>query len=120
MKKVILVMMVLILPFVFQSFSKDNYDKNSLVGTEWVFTYIDGTTKLSAETHLKFIDVKNVQLTFYDDKGQQNVDPENATYVVTDSHIVITAPDSNPLSGTIEDNKMTLVDEEDKLTFIKK
>ena len=119
MKKVILVM-VLILPFLFQSCSKDDKDKNSLVGTEWVYSYTDDFDGLSFEEHLKFIDEKNVQMSLHDGTGQQIGDTEAATYVVTGSNIVITEPGYNPLSGTINGNKMTLVDEEDTFVYIKK
>jgi len=120
MKKVILVM-VLIFPFVFQSCKKDE-DNSSLAGTEWVFAYtLSGVT---LETHLKFTDEKNVVTLYYDENGQiSGEDTEYGTYAVSGSHIVITYTDGTTYSGTITGNKMSLIYDDDPsftFTFVKK
>jgi len=120
MKKVILAM-VLILPLVFQSCKKDDDNKISLVGTEWVWSYTtDGVT---LATHLKFVDETNVQTLYFDENGQTSEPTENGTYVVSGSNIVITYSDGSTYSGTISGNKMTMVYDEEpgfQFVFVKK
>jgi len=116
MKKVILVM-VLILPFVFQSFTDDE-NKNTLAGTTWVYTYSAAVPE-TPETHLKFTDDKNVETLYYDQTGKLiEGNTEHATYVVSGSHIVFTYDDGTTYSGTITGNKLLLVyDKEPAFTF---
>ena len=107
MKRVILAM-VLILPVVFQSCKDDDDNEFSLVGTEWVAKYTLADEFM--EVHLKFINETRVQTLYFDENGQQSDEPENATYVVSGSNIVLTYPDGESISGTINGNKMTFVD----------
>jgi len=116
MKKVILAM-VLILPLVFQSCKKDDDNKISLAGTEWIFKQtIDGS---NLETHLKFIDETKVMMLYFQD-GTESDTPEEGTYVVSGSNIVLTFPDGNTISGTINGNKMTFVEDGLQFVFVKK
>lgn len=109
MKKVILAM-VLILPFVFQS-CKDDDDTNSLVGTTWLYsTTEDGEL---TKVYLKFIDEKNVEMSVSIDfdGGVVTTDPIKGTYVVSGSNIDLTFSEG-VLSGTINGNRLTIYDVE--------
>jgi hypothetical protein len=118
MRKVILAM-VLILPFVFQS-CKDDDDPISLAGTEWVLKITeDGVT---AETHLKFLNATQIQTRYYQD-GVESGEPDSGTYTVSGSKIVLIYSDGVTYSGTISGNKITLVFDEDpteQFIFVKK
>jgi hypothetical protein len=109
MKKVILAM-VLILPFVFQSCKNDDDEKISLAGTEWICKFTLGESNL--ETYLKFPDGTRMQTTNYEN-GQQSGSPEQGTYTVSGSKIVITYHDGTTCSGTISGNTITIVFDED-------
>jgi major membrane immunogen (membrane-anchored lipoprotein) len=117
MKKILL-MMVLVLPFVFQSCSKDDDDDDgvSLVGTTWVckMTIED----YSFEITIKVLDDKRFQMTYSNDD-----DVEIGTYVISGSKITITMYDEHDqveesLSGTINGNKMTFVNQEEGFEYI--
>ena len=117
MKKVILAM-VLILPFVFQS-CKDDDDTNSLVGTTWLYSYTeDGEL---TKVYLKFIDEKNVEMSVSIDfdGGVVTSDPMKGTYVVSGSNIELDFPDADDIiSGTINGNRMTLYDRESSSSIV--
>ena len=109
MRKVILAL-VLMLPFVFQSCSDD--DDISLVGTVWIYsqTYYGSTS----ETHLKFIDKTKAQMRLFEDGVE--VEALEVTYVVSGSNITLTLGDEI-LSGTISGNEMTFVIEDEEGRF---
>jgi hypothetical protein len=109
MKKVLL-LMVLVLPFVFQSCSKDE-DDAALSGTEWVCKM--SIDDLSIETHLKFLDGTRFQITYVGDDNMTS-----GTYAVSGSTITLTDSEGTVLNGTISGNKMTFSDPESPFQYV--
>jgi hypothetical protein len=108
MKKVLL-MMVLILPMVFQSCKEDDDDEISLPGTEWIYELTISGYKM--ETHLKFPDESHFQMLYYQD-GTQSDSPSEGTYSLSGSEITLLYEDGDTDKGNIKGNKITFINPE--------
>jgi hypothetical protein len=103
-------MMVLVLPLMFSSCSKD--DEISLPGTEWV------AMQGELEIHLKFVDKTKFKSVTYVDGIQ--IDVEEGTYRLSGSTITLEYPDEEDspiLQGTIKGNTMSFTYEIDSIKF---
>jgi hypothetical protein len=120
MKKVILAM-VLILPFVFQSCKNDDEDTVSLAGTKWECQTEDGYT-----ISLEFPDDKQFVMIYYDTyNGEEIGSSFHGTYTVSDSKVSLTSidPPGYFTTGTINGNKLAFEDSDapsNLLEFTKK
>jgi hypothetical protein len=106
MKKILL-MMVLILPLVFQSCKED--EEISLPGTEWIY-------ELTVDDYevviiLKFLDSNHFRMQYYLN-GEENEAPEEGTYSLSGSEVTLLFEDGNTDKGNIKGNKIIFTNPE--------
>jgi hypothetical protein len=118
MKK-ILFTLILILPFVFNSCSKDDDDKDpsSLIGTTWECKITeDGYQNVMTFEFTK----DNVKYTMIEtEDGEEYTQTFTGTYTYDPPKLSITILDMT-IEGTIAGNQFTVIDDGERYVFVKK